>query len=176
MSIFEGRIREFSNVFVDNFNTSFLVHGRRQAFFLSHAHSDHMRGLDSTLFQNRFLSHDKASFFASAETKELLSRQSNFRRIAEAITVLPINEPRELRLDATADTNIIYVSFLPAQHCPGSVSIYFVGNDMWLLISSSVSPTPSSIVYPLHHRFINSIIVVTTTMLICYFLHKGQSF
>lgn len=150
MSIFDGRIREFPDLFVDNFSTSFLNFGRRQVFFLSHAHSDHMRGLDSTSFKDQFLAHPRASFFASVETKELLLRQRKYRDIAAAIISKNINETFTISLglseddakgdgkrsvdcvgakDATGQNHGVKGAFasatlLPAQHCPGSVSIY----------------------------------------------------
>ena len=141
MSTFDGRIREFPNVFVDNFSASFLLPDRHQAFFLSHAHSDHMRGLDSRLFQDRFLTHPRASFYASPETKELLLQRTEYRRIAQAIIPIAVYEPIQLPLSpdvawngtkdagAPEDDRIVHLTsvFLPAQHCPGSISIYFSG-------------------------------------------------
>ena len=133
MSNFDGRIREYPNLFVDNFSASFLNLSRSQAFFLSHAHSDHMRGLDGAAFREGFLAHRRAAFFASAETKELLRRQSRYRRIAAAIVAVGIYDSFQVRLgrDESAESEEVGVTatFLPAQHCPGSVSIYFAGEE-----------------------------------------------
>ena len=148
MSIFDGRIREFPDVFVDNFSSSFLNARRNQAFFLSHAHSDHMRGLDSPAFQAKFLAHPRAIFVASNETKELLLRQEKFKAIAAVISAKPANETFAISLgqehDELADPKTndengvekdwrVLVTLLPAQHCPGSVSIYFLGKCLFCL-------------------------------------------
>ena len=101
-----------------------------------------MRGLDSRLFQDRLLAHPRARFYTSPETKELLLQRTEYRRIAEAVIAVAVYEPIQLRLsphgkwhqnegtrDLLEDEEEVHVTtvFLPAQHCPGSVSIYFSG-------------------------------------------------
>jgi len=151
MSSFNGCISEFSDVFIDNFSFSFLRVNRHQTFFLSHAHSDHMRGLDSKGFYTKLTSNTHSLIFSTEETKAILANQRKYERISKRINARRVFEPFRVKTGLVADkngdehgsncsggraekgsncVNSIEVTFLPAQHCPGSVSIYLRGvND-----------------------------------------------
>ncbi|XP_043334985.1 protein artemis isoform X2 [Cervus elaphus] len=108
MSSFEGQMAEYPTISIDRFDRENL---RARAYFLSHCHKDHMKGLRAPSLKRRLECSLKVCLYCSPVTKELLLTSPKYRfwekRIKEEIVV----------------------TLLPAGHCPGSVMFLFQGNN-----------------------------------------------
>uniref|UniRef100_A0A2I3GIQ5 Protein artemis n=1 Tax=Nomascus leucogenys TaxID=61853 RepID=A0A2I3GIQ5_NOMLE len=108
MSSFEGQMAEYPTISIDRFDRENL---RARAYFLSHCHKDHMKGLRAPTLKRRLECSLKVYLYCSPVTKELLLTSPKYRfwkkRIKEEIVV----------------------TLLPAGHCPGSVMFLFQGNN-----------------------------------------------
>ncbi|XP_006066060.3 protein artemis isoform X2 [Bubalus bubalis] len=108
MSCFEGQMAEYPTISIDRFDRENL---RARAYFLSHCHKDHMKGLRAPSLKRRLECSLKVCLYCSPVTKELLLTSPKYRfwekRIKEEIVV----------------------TLLPAGHCPGSVMFLFQGNN-----------------------------------------------
>uniref|UniRef100_A0A8C0G2J2 Protein artemis n=1 Tax=Chelonoidis abingdonii TaxID=106734 RepID=A0A8C0G2J2_CHEAB len=100
MSSFGGRMREYPWLSIDRFDRENL---RARAYFLSHCHKDHMKGLRAPSLKRRLECSLKVHLYCSPVTKELLLTSPKYKfwenRIKEDIVV----------------------TLLSAGHCPGSV-------------------------------------------------------
>ncbi|XP_019714299.1 protein artemis-like [Hippocampus comes] len=69
MSSFPGRMKEYPYISLDRFDHENL-HAR--AYFLSHCHKDHMRGIKAPKLKRRLRSSRRVKLYCSLVTKELL--------------------------------------------------------------------------------------------------------
>ncbi|XP_012586806.1 PREDICTED: protein artemis isoform X2 [Condylura cristata] len=108
MSSFEGQMAEYPTISIDRFDRENL---RARAYFLSHCHKDHMKGLRAPSLKRRLECSLKVFLYCSPVTKELLLTNPKYKfwekRIKEEIVV----------------------TLLPAGHCPGSVMFLFQGSN-----------------------------------------------
>ncbi|XP_069483932.1 protein artemis isoform X2 [Ambystoma mexicanum] len=108
MSTFLGRMLEYPSISIDRFDRENLA---AKAYFLSHCHKDHMRGLRAPSLKRRLDCSLKIHLYCSPVTKELLLTSPKYsfweNRIKEDLVV----------------------TLLPAGHCPGSVMFLFQGNN-----------------------------------------------
>ncbi|KAM9771890.1 protein artemis isoform 7-T7 [Syngnathus typhle] len=130
MSSFAGRMKEYPNISLDCFDRDNL-HAR--AYFLSHCHKDHMRGIKGPTLQRRLRSSSRVKLYCSPVTKELLlsSRKHLFweRYIVRRAVPLELESPTQISLvdEASGESEELVVTLLPAGHCPGSVMFLFEG-------------------------------------------------
>lgn len=124
MSTFNGKIVEIPKISADNFegdNVNSLV------YFLSHCHSDHMRGLDNIDFQNSLLQRPGVYLYASSISIKILKNiykdKSRYPRIESKLKVIPVNHPTLIKIPETNQS--FTVTTIPAGHCPGSVMFLF---------------------------------------------------
>jgi len=141
MSTFDGVIREFPQIRIDNFTRN----GQPPlACFLSHVHSDHLRGLES--FKSPFV-------YCSAATKELLlrlekyphrmnfakgvleTRKQTYRHLKKLLRPIPLNTPTEVEL---SPGNTIRVTLYDANHCTGAVMFLIEGQDKAVLYTGDI--------------------------------------
>jgi hypothetical protein len=89
-------------------------HGKHNAYFLTHVHTDHLVGL-----------HDgwrRGTIYCSEQTSALLS--TLFSIDCDVIRTLPLEFPSIVKLSRNTS---ITVTFVDANHCPGSVMIKISG-------------------------------------------------
>jgi len=141
MSTFDGIIREFPQIRIDNFTRN----GQPPlACFLSHVHSDHLRGLES--FKSPFV-------YCSAATKELLlrlekyphrmnfakgvleTRKQTYRHLKKLLRPIPLNAPTEVEL---SPGNAIRVTLFDANHCTGAVMFLIEGQGKAVLYTGDI--------------------------------------
>lgn len=98
MSTFPGPLSDVPGVWIDKFVSKNTNWRKCKAFFLSHAHSDHMGGLDAPEFANHMCRTRGAKIFMSEVTKTLLVNWPNqkYRDILDFIQVLSFDRPLEL--------------------------------------------------------------------------------
>ncbi|XP_069030463.1 protein artemis isoform X2 [Embiotoca jacksoni] len=126
MSSFLGRMKEYPTVSLDRFDRENL-HAR--AFFLSHCHKDHMKGLKGPLLKRKLHFSRTVRLFCSFVTKELLLNNPKYAFWEEYIVPLELESPTQISLvdEACGEKEEIVVTLLPAGHCPGSVMFLFEG-------------------------------------------------
>jgi len=107
----EGSNGEHTNIVVDDFTVR--QKGQQLHFFLTHAHTDHIKGIDS-FYGTRL--------YCSETTATLVSAM--IPRLKNVVYPLEMNEPKSLQL---ANGTAFTVTPIDANHCPGSVMFLFDG-------------------------------------------------
>lgn len=115
MSTFGGKIQELPNISVDRFDGENF---ESEAYFLSHCHSDHMRGLGLYCFQEQLVEKGKY-LYASQISCAILKRLHPY--IKNNVKELDLN----IAITILLENKKISVTLIPAGHCPGSVMFLF---------------------------------------------------
>lgn len=99
------------------------------AYFLSHAHSDHMIGLSSPQFLDHLESNSGVYLYCSAITARFLQASIRHRPLDPFVRPLPPEEPVKITVPNVAEeaSHQLCVTLIPAGHCPGSVMFLFEG-------------------------------------------------
>ncbi|XP_055509470.1 protein artemis isoform X1 [Leucoraja erinacea] len=126
MSSFGGRMAEYPSLSIDRFDRDNLL---AKAFFLSHCHKDHMKGLKAPALQRRLECSLKLRLYCSPVTKEILLTSSKYKFWENYIAAIEVETPTQISLvdEAAGKKEDILVTLLPAGHCPGSVMFLFEG-------------------------------------------------
>nr|AAI15305.1 Dclre1c protein [Danio rerio] len=126
MSSFAGRMKEYPSISLDRFDRENL-HAR--AYFLSHCHKDHMKGLKGPLLKRKLKFSLTVKLYCSYVTKELLLSNPRYAFWEDHIVPLELDSPTNISLidESTGETEDVVVTLLSAGHCPGSVMFLFEG-------------------------------------------------
>ncbi|KAM9468323.1 protein artemis [Clarias gariepinus] len=126
MSSFPGRMKEYPAISIDRFDRENL-HAR--AYFLSHCHKDHMKGLKGPLLKRKLKFSLTVKLYCSFVTKELLLNNPKYAFWEDRIVALELDSPTHISLidEVTGEVEDVVVTLLPAGHCPGSVMFLFEG-------------------------------------------------
>lgn len=126
MSSFSGKIKEFPQISVDRFDGRNLA---STAYFLSHAHSDHMVGLSSPQFLDHLESNSGVYLYCSSITARFLQASIRHRPLDPFVRPLPHEESVKITVPNVAEeaSHQLCVTLIPAGHCPGSVMFLFEG-------------------------------------------------
>ncbi|XP_029420003.1 protein artemis [Nannospalax galili] len=128
MSSFLGQMAEYPTISIDRFDRENL---KARAYFLSHCHKDHMKGLRAPTLKRRLECSLKVFLYCSPVTKELLLTSPKYRFWEKRIVAIEIETPTQISLvdEASGEKEEIVVTLLPAGHCPGSVMFLFQGKN-----------------------------------------------
>uniref|UniRef100_A0A670ZMB9 Protein artemis n=1 Tax=Pseudonaja textilis TaxID=8673 RepID=A0A670ZMB9_PSETE len=128
MSIFGGVMEEYPHLSIDRFDRENL---RAWAYFLSHCHKDHMKGLKAPSMKRRLACSLKLRLYCSPVTKELLLSSPRYAFWENYIVTLEVETPTQISLteEASGKKEDVVVTLLPAGHCPGSVMFLFQGEN-----------------------------------------------
>lgn len=121
-------MKEYPTVSLDRFDRENL-HAR--AYFLSHCHKDHMKGLKGPILKRKLQFSRTVRLYCSFVTKELLLSNPKYAFWEEYIVPLELESPTQISLvdEASGEKEDIVVTLLPAGHCPGSVMFLFEGSQ-----------------------------------------------
>lgn len=149
MSTFLGLIEEIPGISVDRFDGENL---NSSAYFLSHCHVDHMQGLSHMFFED--LKRYNKYLYCSRISKVFL--ESKYYDIETCIKDIDICEKTLIEYkskdnDQTTDT--LFVTCIPAGHCPGSVMFLFEKMDKLILYTGDfrINPRDYKKLKPLHY-------------------------
>ncbi|XP_019753045.1 protein artemis isoform X9 [Hippocampus comes] len=95
MSSFPGRMKEYPYISLDRFDHENL-HAR--AYFLSHCHKDHMRGIKAPKLKRRLRSSRRVKLYCSLVTKELLLSSRKHLFWEKFIVPLELESPTQISL------------------------------------------------------------------------------
>jgi DNA cross-link repair 1C protein len=147
MSTFHGLISEFPDIRVDFFRQ----HADRRpplVCFLSHIHSDHLAGLES--YKSPFI-------YCSPATRQMLpclekhpcrinyakgileARVQTYKHLRALLKPLPLNTPTTLE---PRPGNVMCVTLLDANHCPGAVMFLFERPGAAVLYTGDIRSEP----------------------------------
>ncbi|XP_077329109.1 protein artemis isoform X1 [Lithobates pipiens] len=128
MSSFQGRMKEYPSISIDRFDRENIS---AKAFFLSHCHKDHMKGLRAPLLKRRLECSLKVFLYCSPVTKELLLTSPKYAFWENRIRPVEVDTPTQISLvdECTGEKEDILITLLPAGHCPGSVMFLFQGQN-----------------------------------------------
>ncbi|KAK7129760.1 hypothetical protein R3I93_019413 [Phoxinus phoxinus] len=126
MSSFAGRMKEYPTISLDRFDRENL-HAR--AYFLSHCHKDHMKGLKGPFLRRKLKFSLTVKLYCSFVTKELLLSNPKYAFWEDHIVPLELDSPTHISLidETTGESEDVVVTLLTAGHCPGSVMFLFEG-------------------------------------------------
>nr|XP_046234785.1 protein artemis isoform X2 [Scatophagus argus] len=121
-------MKEYPTISLDRFDRENL-HAR--AYFLSHCHKDHMKGLKGPVLKRKLQLSRTVRLYCSFVTKELLLSNPKYSFWEEYIVPLELESPTQISLvdEASGEKEDIVVTLLPAGHCPGSVMFLFEGSQ-----------------------------------------------
>ncbi|KAI5821344.1 hypothetical protein BZA77DRAFT_383744 [Pyronema omphalodes] len=146
MSTFKGIVSEFPGIRIDYFrgiNNS--VDNKMLAGFLSHIHSDHLQGLES--------SHKPAFIYCSAATKELLvklqrkvhrlnlhkgvveTENCQYKAKESILKAIPLETPTWVEVGPEMK---VRVTLFDANHCVGAVMFLIEGNGKAILYTGDM--------------------------------------
>ncbi|XP_060931723.1 protein artemis [Limanda limanda] len=128
MSSFTGRMKEYPALSLDRFDRDNIF---SRAYFLSHCHKDHMKGLKGPLLKRKLQFSRTVRLYCSFVTKELLLSNPKYQFWAQFIVPLELESPTQISLvdEASGEKEELVVTLLPAGHCPGSVMFLFEGSQ-----------------------------------------------
>lgn len=127
MSTFGGLIEDIPGTSIDNFTED---NKYSKLFLLSHCHTDHMNGLDTSFFN--CLKKNNQYLYCSAMSKTILGDKIwNFD--PSAIRILEMNSPETLTYIFKEEEISVTVTCIPSGHCPGSVMFILEKDDKSIL-------------------------------------------
>ncbi|KAL7323207.1 hypothetical protein PS15p_211140 [Mucor circinelloides] len=134
MSTFDGRIREYPAIAIDNFKPNDYA----KYFILSHVHKDHLNGLDDCNFNKQI--------YCTEESAKILPRlvvrhnkQPKYLHLKSLL--IPVKYHQVVQLD-TPEYGRISFQFLPANHCIGSAMILLKGQNGSILYTGDTRAEP----------------------------------
>lgn len=153
MSTFLGLIEEIPGVSVDRFDGENL---NSSVYFLSHCHTDHMQGLSDTFFEN--LKQYNKYLYCSRISKVFL--ESKYHDTQTCVKDIDICEKILIEYINKDEIDTLFVTCIPAGHCPGSVMFLFERMYKLILYTGDfrINPRDYEKLKPLHNSVGNKML------------------
>ncbi|UJR27594.1 hypothetical protein I4U23_008875 [Adineta vaga] len=125
MCTFGGVLIEYPWISVD----SFKQHNCQTScvFFISHIHTDHLRGLDESIFSEYINNNRSIRIYCSDATRYFLSKLSAYKHLAHFYSVLNVDQPFTIQNPIDENSSVTVTCF-GSGHCPGSLMLFFEGS------------------------------------------------
>ncbi|CAF1317285.1 unnamed protein product [Adineta steineri] len=130
MCTFGGILTEYPWISIDSFLQTNCEVSR--VFFISHIHTDHLRGLDQSTFSQYITNNRSIRIYCSDTTRHFLSKLSAYKHLAQFYSVLNIDQPFTIQNPADENSSVTVTS-CGAGHCPGSLMLLFEGSHGTIL-------------------------------------------
>ncbi|GFR17963.1 protein artemis [Trichonephila clavata] len=130
MSTFDGVIKEYPLISIDNFLKK-CNNFDSTVFFLSHCHTDHMKGLKDFGFFQLLESRCFSKIYLSDVSEHIIKNDDALSHLSEYLVTIPLEQPTIIPVpnnDGEVHTRVV-VTLLTAGHCPGSVMFYIEGEN-----------------------------------------------
>ncbi|CAF0829064.1 unnamed protein product [Rotaria sp. Silwood1] len=124
MCTFNGILKEYPWISIDSFlQTNCHL---SQVFFISHIHTDHLRGLDEPTFAQYITNNRSIRIYCSEASRHFLSILPAYKHLSQFYSVVNVDQP--FTIENPMDKNIsITVTCFGSGHCPGSLMLLFEG-------------------------------------------------
>ena len=165
MVSFNGEIREYPGLVVDEFSAH--THKRGKAFFLSHAHRDHMKGIKTPNFAS-ILALSEIKLYTTEITKSILGTDKELIGLLGNIEIITVNCMLTLKLWDGLD---VTVTPLPTGHCPGAVMLLFEGKNGNILYTGDFRLKIGDLVETRLYREETELITISTLYIDTTFCH-----
>lgn len=129
---YSGVIEEFPGIQVDQFRAVDTAPCPPVFFVLTHAHSDHLQGLDSPSFTGPLIYCSEATKRIVLQLRSSDSGRLKYAHLKPLLKSLPLNVPNTICLSASQS---VQLTFIDSNHCPGAV--------MALISSDQCTTSPS---------------------------------
>ncbi|XP_014205476.1 protein artemis [Copidosoma floridanum] len=131
MSTFNGLLQEIPGISIDCFEGDNL---QSSSYFLTHCHTDHMRGLCYDFFDH-LAKHDKPFYCSHISKSFLINKYPNLdsKFCDKHIFELPMDETRILTYNYHNVVMTLTVCCVSSGHCPGAVMFLFNFNNKRIL-------------------------------------------
>ncbi|ENN79205.1 protein artemis [Dendroctonus ponderosae] len=123
MSTFEGIVEEIPGISIDRFDG---INTESAVLFLSHCHTDHMKGLDNERVQSSIIEDNKYLYLTSISATIIKNRYPILANNLKELTIEHANS-------VPVGDEYISVTCVPAGHCPGSVMFLFETKNACIL-------------------------------------------
>ncbi|CAF3339700.1 unnamed protein product [Rotaria socialis] len=125
MCTFNGILSEYPWISIDSFLEANCQVSR--VFFVSHIHTDHLRGLDESTFYQYTTNNPSIRIYCSESSRHFLSILPAYKHLSKFYSIINVNQP--LTIQNPTDKNVsLTVTCFGSGHCPGSLMLLFEGS------------------------------------------------
>ncbi|CAF3835457.1 unnamed protein product [Rotaria magnacalcarata] len=126
MCTFNGILSEYPWISIDSFLEANCQVSR--VFFVSHIHTDHLRGLNESTFFQYTTTNPSIRIYCSESSRHFLSILPAYKHLSKFYSIINVNQP--LTIQNPADKNVsLTVTCFGSGHCPGSLMLIFEGSQ-----------------------------------------------
>lgn len=109
MNNFDGQLRIYPEICIDNFSSDILFNHRIKCFILTHFHDDHMKNLEDLNFLKILKDKsDKVKFFCSAVTKNFIETCDRYCHLADYCSIIPPETPFIVKISTEETVTITF--------------------------------------------------------------------
>ncbi len=127
MNNFDGIVKLYPEVCVDNFSSNCIFNLNIRVYILTHFHDDHMKNLEDYNFYKLLKDGEPLGikFLCSPITKKFIQTCEKYSHLTEFCTEIMCETPTIVKVSSK---ETITVTFCGSGHCPGSVMVFLEGS------------------------------------------------
>lgn len=109
MNNFDGQLKLYPEICIDNFSSDVLFNERIKCFILTHFHDDHMKNLEDLNFLKILKDNfDNVKFFCSTVTKNFIETCDKYCHLADYCNVAPTESPFIVKISSKETVTITF--------------------------------------------------------------------